>query len=197
MSEPYIERANRAARSAGADAVHIHADATRHRFDEPFDAVINWFTSFGYADEAHDRALFARAFDALVPGGRVAVDYFNVIPILASLRPPGPTASVKRSLSRALGALTARVGRYPHQEVGSGISTLGVTADFEEGVLTTRWDVGGHLRETRLRIDLPHRIAALLHEAGFESCALRGSVDGRPFEACSDRCIVVARRPRT
>ena len=81
--------------------------------------------------------------------------------------------------------------------MGSGISTRGVTADFQEGVLTTSWDVGGEIRETRLRIVLPHQIAALLREAGFESCSLLGAVDGSPFEASSARCIALARRPRT
>src|SRR5678815_825721 len=44
-----------------------------------FDCVLNFFTSFGYFDEAADHLAVARNISAsLRPGGRLVLDYLNV-----------------------------------------------------------------------------------------------------------------------
>ncbi|HYW23259.1 MAG TPA: class I SAM-dependent methyltransferase [Terriglobales bacterium] len=43
----------------------------------PFDAVVNWFTSFGYFDDDTNRALLAAWRRALAPGGKLVLDVQN------------------------------------------------------------------------------------------------------------------------
>jgi len=46
-------------------------------FEGQFDAVVNWFTSFGYFDPAGNLAAAKAAFAALKPGGRFLVETLN------------------------------------------------------------------------------------------------------------------------
>jgi SAM-dependent methyltransferase len=55
---------------------------------DPFDAVLNLFTSFGYfeTDEEHQKAIQTMAL-ALKPGGKLVIDYLNVDQAIAQLIP--------------------------------------------------------------------------------------------------------------
>jgi SAM-dependent methyltransferase len=45
--------------------------------DGDFDAIVNWFTSFGYFDDATDRSILATWRRALKPGGKLIIDHQN------------------------------------------------------------------------------------------------------------------------
>lgn len=191
-NEAYVARAEARARQAGAPARHVAQDASTFVAEPPVDAAVSWFTSFGYRDRDFDRALFARAFESLRPGGRFALDTFNLIDVLAGLEGGGLPARVRRAASRALSVWSRE--RYPHER-GGAIEVTGARADFVRGVLTSRWSIGSEERESRLSMYMPHELARLLAEVGFEAPALHGSTRGEPFGPRSPRCILVARRP--
>lgn len=192
ISETYVRRAEDAAHGLG-NVRHVAADAMSFRPAGPIDAVINWFTSFGYRTGSDfDRALFESAFASLRSGGRVAVDYMNVVPILARLTRPKLLEGARRLGRLVLGG---RGGGYPHDDPRSDVTIRRVRVDFAKGVLETTWTIGGEERTSRLRTYMPHEIVELLEEVSFVDARVFGSARGEPFTASSPRCIVVARRP--
>jgi SAM-dependent methyltransferase len=65
------------ARRDGTTVDYRLGDMRESTPEGPFDAVVNWFTSFGYFDDATDRALLAEWRRALGPGGRLLMDLQN------------------------------------------------------------------------------------------------------------------------
>ncbi len=45
--------------------------------DAEFDVTVNWFTAFGYFDDADDKKIIDEVFRALRPGGRFLLDLNN------------------------------------------------------------------------------------------------------------------------
>ena len=84
----YVEQARRRATDAGVTAQFIAGDAFEVVPDPPCDAAINWWTSFGYLpDDAGNVRMLRRAFEALVPGGRFALDSPNAPNVYATWQP--------------------------------------------------------------------------------------------------------------
>lgn len=91
----YIERATEAARAAGVDAKFFSGDAFTWRPDRMCNAAFNWWTSFGYAArDADNLQMLKRAAQAIVPGGRFALDFMNVPQVLRGFR---PTVTIERA----------------------------------------------------------------------------------------------------
>jgi SAM-dependent methyltransferase len=206
----YISRAQKAAVRRGVECQFLCADALTFTAPEPCDAVINWFTSFGYhPDDEADRCMFRHAFDSLKPGGRLACDYFGLPRALVDIRRDS-TTNPGRQLFRAL----ARIGvakavrtlrrdnldRYPHEDQGGLLSITHAHPDFEKGVLEGRWSLTERGRETvvrqsHLRMYMPHEIMTLLRSCGFIGIRAYGSTLGEPLTLESRRCILVALKP--
>jgi SAM-dependent methyltransferase len=179
QSARYVERARERARAAGVAAVFTVGDAFEHVPDRPCAAAINWWTSFGYLpdDDANARML-RRAFEALAPGGRFALDMPNVPGVLAAFRP--------HEITRRGETIMLRESRL----------------DLARGLLHKRWtfvapDGRRVERPSTIRLLMPDRLVALLEGAGFTDARVVGGVDGRPIALDSPRCIVIARRPGT
>jgi hypothetical protein len=51
------------------------------------------------------------------------------------------------------------------------------------------------VRESSVRLYMPHDLAAMLRRAGFADVELFGGIKGDRLELDSGRCIAVARRP--
>ncbi|MEM7479388.1 MAG: methyltransferase domain-containing protein, partial [Planctomycetota bacterium] len=85
--EPYIERARQDAAIQLPEpslTIFHSADAFFFKPKESCDAGFNWYSSFGYAPEdTTNQKMLQRAFDALKPGGRFALD----IPQLSEAAP--------------------------------------------------------------------------------------------------------------
>lgn len=53
--------------------------------DEKFDFIFNLFTSFGYFDDEGNKQALKSAIEALKPGGKLLIDFLNVIPVMNTL----------------------------------------------------------------------------------------------------------------
>lgn len=183
LFEPYIERARRATaqRSLDIEPRFFCADAFDFVPDEPVDAVINWYSSFGYAaaDDVNQQML-DRAFEALKPAGLLALEVPNIAGLLRGFK----DVLVQHGMS------------------SDGPVTLERTCipDFAAGLLRQRWEwqVEGRepkVRHSALKMYMPNRVCELLREAGFVDLELFGSDEGEPFEMDSPRLLVTATKP--
>lgn len=66
-----------AAREAGANVDYRLGDLRELPVDGPFDAVVSWFTSFGYFDDDGNRQVLAEYRRVLRPGGRLLLETQN------------------------------------------------------------------------------------------------------------------------
>jgi SAM-dependent methyltransferase len=74
--EYFLERA----RASGGDVEYLRGDMRALPWKEPrFDAVLLWFTAFGYFDDATNAAVLAGIRRLLRPGGRLLLD-LNYLP---------------------------------------------------------------------------------------------------------------------
>jgi SAM-dependent methyltransferase len=176
----YIERAARAAKSAGVTAEFIAADACAFVPADPVDAVFNWWTSFGCGGDEENRRMLDRAFEALRPGGRFALDTMNV---------PGVLRGFQRD-------------SILHRTTPRGQVTLlrETSIDFAAGRMLKTWTyfVDGRFdtrHHSSMRLYLPDAIVAMLRAAGFADIELLGDLTGAPLTLDSPRLIVLARRP--
>jgi 2-polyprenyl-3-methyl-5-hydroxy-6-metoxy-1,4-benzoquinol methylase len=181
LQESYIRRARRDAKRAGARIRYLACDMRDIEFDGEFDAVVNWFTSFGYFSDEDNLLFLKKVRRALRPGGRLLIDTMNKSRLLATWQ--------------------------SHSEkviAGVHISDDG-TFDRKTGRCLSRWTLSkGAQRETRRLVikafDAPE-MRAILRAAGFRDVRLYGMKtlhDGVPMGRLtrhSRRMLAVATRP--
>jgi len=174
----YIARATAAA--AGASAKFFVGDAFTWRPERMCNAAFNWWTSFGYAArDADNQRMLKRAAEAIVPGGRFALDFMNVPQVLRGFQ---PTVVVERDGTKL---------------------TRETTLDLAAGTMAKTWRyelpeskiVGTQpVRTSTLRLYMPSQLIELLRASGFDDIELYGDETGEPLTIDSPRCIAVAVR---
>ena len=177
----YVARA-----SAAADAARlpceVHAgDAFEFVPAQPCSAAYNWWTSFGYteSDDQNTRML-RRAWEALTPGGRFALDYYNV--------------------PRLLREFQGRVQLRYQTESGEFLVERAAEVHFLSGMIDQEWSYTGpdgaeHRKRSRTKLYMPHELQALLLRSGFTEVQLYGGAGAEAFTPASPRCVLVARKP--
>ena len=78
----FLEHARADARAKGVDVEYVRGDMRNLPWRGRFDAVVNWFGSFGYFSDEQNRALLQEFCNALCPGGRLVVEAQNIARIL-------------------------------------------------------------------------------------------------------------------
>jgi SAM-dependent methyltransferase len=73
----FLDRARRDAAVRGVAVSYVDGDMRDLPWTGRFDRVINWFSSFGYFDDAGNRRVLAEVARALRPGGRFALEMNN------------------------------------------------------------------------------------------------------------------------
>jgi len=175
-SSPAFLDVARAANGAGAAVDYRQADMREYVPEGGFDAVVNWFTSFGYFDDATDRALLARWRAALRPGGRLLIEHQNRQRVLGLILNAGGTST------------------YVHER-GPDMLVDRTTFDSSTGRMSTaRISIrGDRVRRYRFgnRTFAFTELREWLLDAGFTGVAGFGA-EGEPLALESRRMVVVA-----
>lgn len=164
----FLERA----RAGGRDVEYVHGDMRALPWGEPrFDAVVLWFTAFGYFDDDANLEVLRAIRGVLRPGGRLAMDVNHLPRLLETLQ------------SQQWHRRDADVALDEYEW------------DGERSVMTTRrtYIRGGTVREFSydVRMYMPDELRALLLEAGFARVELLG-MTGEPLGDEDRRVLAVA-----
>jgi SAM-dependent methyltransferase len=73
----FLERARADATTRGVEVEYVEGDMRSLPWEERFDVVLNWFTSFGYFDDEGNRAWLREARRTLRPAGRLVIELHN------------------------------------------------------------------------------------------------------------------------
>jgi len=175
LTERFLRRARRRARQAGVDVGFRRRDMREIDFAGEFHAVVNWFTSFGYFDEAGNLETARRALAALRPGGRFLIDVTNKSWVLA------------------------RFARRREHDVGKVHIAESARYDAATGTMHNVWTLRKGARTERhgfrLRLYNGRDLRALLRKAGFGEVTLYGWRPLGRLTRHSRRLIAVARKP--
>jgi SAM-dependent methyltransferase len=172
-TELFLDRARRDAAERGVAVEYVRGDMRRLPWRDQFDAIINWFTAFGYFDDAGNQQVLAQASAALRPGGRLALEMAHYLRLLRDYQ---PAVAVERNGDLVvdqhhLDPLTGRI------------------------VATRTYLRGGVSRRANysVRIFSYTELRDWLRAAGFTEVAGYGG-DGQALTAESRRMIVIAYR---
>jgi SAM-dependent methyltransferase len=143
------------ARAEGQEVEYLQGDMRALPWDEPrFDAVILWFTAFGYFDDDTNLAVLRAIRRVLRPGGRLAMDVNHLPRLLETLQSQ----------------------QWHRRDADVALDEYEWHA--ERSVMTTRrtYIRDGLVREFSydVRMYMPDELRALLREAGFASAELFG-----------------------
>jgi SAM-dependent methyltransferase len=169
----FLRLAREDAERRGVDVEYVAGDMRELPWMERFDAVLCWFTSFGYFDDDGNRLVLRESAKALKPGGRLLVNLQN-------------------------GAVVVREQHPAHVSERDGNFLVDT---FEFDLATSRQNTerivirDGETRRTRyaLRTFMPGELADWLRQAGFGDVELYDGQGGE-LTLTSWRMSVLARR---
>ena len=165
-----------ARKQLGGNGRLLRADMRAIPFEGVFDALANFFTSFGYfSSEAENLAVAQGIARALKPGGRFFVDYLNPAYLRAHLAPESVRVSGDYEIHerRWIDTETNRVNK--------------VTEVRRDDVVVNQSSESVRLYDEAELLDL-------LDRAGLRMEALYGNYDGGPVRDDAPRQIVVGTR---
>ena len=142
----------------------------------PYDAIVNFFTSFGYyEDNGDDKRVLSAVFEALKPGGAFILDFLNANVVKRDLEP--------ETYTRLGGATVVQERRIEGRFVIKYI-TINDPCSIES------------VCQERVRLYGREELEDLITEAGLVVDSVIGSYSAEPFELeTSSRCILIAHRP--
>jgi SAM-dependent methyltransferase len=175
LTASYIPRARRRAARRGLAVRFLQGDMRELPFEGEFHAVVNWFTSFGYFDDAGNLAAAKAAYRALRPGGKFLVEIMNRSWLVPRFTPRGEDV--------VSGVRVVRRSRWDRQR---------------RRVLNTWTFSKGRRRETHRfshYLYTAPQLRAVLRAAGFRDIRFLGLPGPNRLTRHSRRMIAVARRP--
>ena len=175
--ESSIRRARRRRRREGLPAKFRQRDMRDPGLPREFDAVVNWWGSFGYFDDETNLSLLRGFADILVEGGRVLVEQVN-------------REHVLRNFMRS------------HVSDGSGVRVAVRNRwDARRQRIEGTWEIGtGAARVTKrssIRLYTPSQMRRLIRAAGLEVEGIYDSTTGLPLTRGSRRMSAVGRKLAT
>lgn len=173
LSRPLLRRARD--RTGGRVAL-VRGDMRRLPFgEEAFDALAQFFTSFGYfATRDEDRAVLREMARVVRPGGCVLVDFLHARHVRRNLVPED-----ERTLEGT------RVLQKRHIEGDTVVKRIEIGP----------WDAGGPERvfHERVRLYEPEELEGMMEEAGLRAEDRRGDYRGGELRPDSPRLILLGR----
>lgn len=77
ITRSFLELARADAAARGIDVEYVEGDMRALPWTGRFDAIVSWFTSFGYHDDEESRRVLAECFRALRPGGTLLIELIH------------------------------------------------------------------------------------------------------------------------
>ncbi|MEB3368397.1 class I SAM-dependent methyltransferase [Saccharopolyspora mangrovi] len=171
-SATFLRHARADAAELGVEVAYVDGDMRELPWQERFDAVLNWFTAFGYFSDAGNRRVLSEVHRALRPGGRFAMELNNIVELLPRYR------------------------AHVVHEVGDDM----MIDHHRMDPLTMRSIVervvrGGQVRRIpyAVRMFTAPELRDWLHQSGFTDVSFRGE-DGEALNAGHSRMIALATR---
>lgn len=177
LSLDMLKRALATAQEEGLAVKFVHGDMRDLNFDQVFDGVLSFDTSFGFFSDAENIAVLRSLHRALKRGGRLVIDVLNRDYAIQSIP--------NRNWWEGDGCLVQEDIEYDHVQSRLRIKRFLVYADGTQ----RDYDIS-------LRLYGPHELARALEFVGFEIVDISGSVHsaGAFFGAFSPRVVITARR---
>jgi len=176
LTAPYIAKARRRAKREGLEIPFVRHDMREIDVDGEFHAVVNWFASFGYFDDAGNLAAAQAFYRALRPGGKLLIELINKSSVLARYT-PSDTHTIGGVEITDRRKWNARTGRM------ESIWTFRKGKQVEEHRLSLHLYDGADLR-------------AVLRKAGFREIHLYGYPPLGRLSRHRRRLMAVATRPK-
>jgi ubiquinone/menaquinone biosynthesis C-methylase UbiE len=175
-SAQFLDRARADAERHRVEVSYVEGDLRALPADAEFDAVVCWFTSFGYFDDDDNRRVLTEFRRVLVPGGRLLIETMHHDGFVRSvMSAPAPATSAVR--------------------VGDNLMVDESTFDPVTGRAETERTVvrDGRVRRARfsVRLPTPPEFVTWLHAAGFEDVRFADR-HGEQLTLESRRLVVVA-----
>ena len=86
-SEFFLEHARADASTRGVEVEYVQGDMRDIPWRDRFDALVNWFTSFGYFSDDQNKEVLTQFHDALKPGGKFVLETLNITRLLLNFQP--------------------------------------------------------------------------------------------------------------
>lgn len=190
FSEYLLNVAQQEAKAAVPGLRFVKGDMRHLPFDNEFDAIINVFTSFGYFESAKDDlAVLKGVHSGLKGGGYFLMEFTNSPKAMSWLYENG-------AIDRETGELVS--------EKTETLSTGLVVYQTERlDVGTLRWQMhrswleNGQERSyrTNVRMYFLADLRQLMEEAGLRVERVYGDFDASPYQADSERIVILSRKP--
>jgi len=87
LTPAFLNRARSDASALGVAVEYVQGDVRELGYSERFDVVVNWFTAFGYFDDATNKDLLRRVRSSLRPGGRLLIELSHAPGLWAGFLP--------------------------------------------------------------------------------------------------------------
>lgn len=78
----FLERARREAAELGVEVEYLEGDMRSLPWEDRFDRIVSWFTSYGYFGDDENRAVLREAHRALRPDGALLIENNNLAGLL-------------------------------------------------------------------------------------------------------------------
>lgn len=188
-SRDFIELARKEAKAKGVPVQFVRQDMREITYEVEFDAVINFFSSFGYfANDEDNRLILQKVAKALKPGGNLLIDLNSLGRTLRRYLVNG-----RYDEKRQVFTLT-RDRVFPSGQKGQ------LQLDFDPRTMKSSWiyywsengkaqQDGGEIRVYSLA-----EITHLLKDAGLEVYKVWGGYELEDFTSISPRMILKARK---
>ena len=170
LSLPLLQIASETAKKERSLLRLVRGDMRHLPFPESFDAVFNFFTSFGYFEDDENQDVLREIARVLVPGGRFLLDYLNPEVVIRDLVPESERET-------PLGRLVER-RRYDAER-----------GRIEKDLFLHRGDAVERYHES-VRAYSYEEMLSHLAVVGLCPEKVFGTLDGQPYEPTSPRMVL-------